>query len=57
MRTSLKRANVDLAQGDMDVYVAAKALFVADLLNRARAERGLEPVGYWIPDSPGASSP
>lgn len=49
----LKRANVLLAQGDIDVYVAAKAQFVADLLTRARAERGLEPAIYWIPDMPG----
>lgn len=45
----LKRANVDIAQGDMDVYVAAKASFVADLLARARAELGLEPASYWEP--------
>lgn len=49
----LKRANVELAQGDMDVYVAAKARFVAELLARARAERGLEPAAYWVPDLPG----
>lgn len=36
----LKRANVHVAQGDMDVYVAAKAALVAELLARARAERG-----------------
>ena len=51
----LKRANARLAQGDMDVYVAAKARFVADLLSRARAERGLEPASYWIPEMPGVS--
>lgn len=48
----LKRANVELAQGDMDVYVAAKARLVAELLTRARAERGLEPASYWEPDFP-----
>lgn len=36
----LKRANVELAKGDMDVYVAAKAGLVAELLARARAEQG-----------------
>jgi GrpB-like predicted nucleotidyltransferase (UPF0157 family) len=46
----LKRANVAIAQGDMDVYVAAKARFVADILTRARADRGLEPASYWVPD-------
>jgi GrpB-like predicted nucleotidyltransferase (UPF0157 family)/quercetin dioxygenase-like cupin family protein len=49
----LKRANVDLAQGDMDVYVAAKARLVAELLTRARAERGLPPAEYWEPDVAG----
>jgi GrpB-like predicted nucleotidyltransferase (UPF0157 family) len=48
----LKRANVILAQGDMDVYVAAKARLVAELLTRARAEQGLEPSTYWQPDMP-----
>jgi GrpB-like predicted nucleotidyltransferase (UPF0157 family) len=46
----LKRANVSLAQGDMDVYVAAKARLVAELLTRARADQGLEPASYWVPD-------
>jgi GrpB-like predicted nucleotidyltransferase (UPF0157 family) len=45
----LKRANVELAGGDMDVYVAAKAELVAELLARARAERGLPPATYWDP--------
>jgi GrpB-like predicted nucleotidyltransferase (UPF0157 family) len=45
----LKRRNVELADGDMDVYVAAKAALVAELLTRARAERGLPPVEYWDP--------
>jgi len=47
----LKRSNVVLAAGDMDVYVAAKAGLVAELLARARAERGLPPVTYWAPRS------
>ena len=46
----LKRRNVSLAEGDMDVYVAAKAALVAELLTRARAERGLPPASYWLPD-------
>jgi GrpB-like predicted nucleotidyltransferase (UPF0157 family) len=47
---ALKRRNKELANHDMDVYVAAKARFVAGLLARARAERGLPPVTYWDPD-------
>ena len=46
---ALKRANADMAGDDMDVYVAAKAALVADLLTRARAERGFPPVTYWDP--------
>ena len=45
----LKRRNVGAAAGDMDVYVASKAALVADLLTRARSERGLPPVAYWDP--------
>jgi GrpB-like predicted nucleotidyltransferase (UPF0157 family) len=37
---ALKRHNVQLANGDMDVYVAAKAELVGALLARARAEHG-----------------
>ena len=46
----LKRRNVDVASGDMDVYVKAKARLVAELLTRARAERGLPAATYWEPD-------
>lgn len=46
----LKRRNVDVAQGDIDAYGRAKAGLVAELLTRARAERGLEPVDYWLPE-------
>lgn len=46
---ALKRANVELAAGDMDVYVAHKATFVAELLSRAREERGLPAEAYWDP--------
>jgi GrpB-like predicted nucleotidyltransferase (UPF0157 family) len=49
---ALKRRNVELAAGDIDFYVAAKAALVAELLTRARAERGLPPVEYWEPDLP-----
>jgi GrpB-like predicted nucleotidyltransferase (UPF0157 family) len=49
---SLKRRNQDLAQGDIDYYVAAKATLVAELLARARAERDLPPAEYWNPDIP-----
>ena len=45
----LKRRNAAEADGDMDHYVKAKASLVAELLTRARAERGLEPVEYWDP--------
>ena len=48
---ALKRANADLADGDLDVYVAAKAALVAELLARARSERGLAPAEYWVPDA------
>ena len=51
----LKRANVVLAQGDIDVYTAAKAHFVAEILTRARADRGLEPANYWVPGTPGGA--
>jgi GrpB-like predicted nucleotidyltransferase (UPF0157 family)/quercetin dioxygenase-like cupin family protein len=47
---ALKRRNAVLADRDIDVYVAAKAELVAELLTRARAERGLPPVTYWQPD-------
>ncbi|MGI0151671.1 MAG: GrpB family protein, partial [Thermoplasmata archaeon] len=46
----LKGRNVEVARGDMDVYVAAKARFVADLLTRGREERGLPAAEYWEPD-------
>ena len=36
----------------MDVYVAAKAGLVAELLTRARAAGGWPPVAYWRPDAP-----
>jgi GrpB-like predicted nucleotidyltransferase (UPF0157 family) len=48
----LKRRNVALAAGDIEIYVAAKARLVAELLTRARAERGLPPVTYWDPEVP-----
>lgn len=51
--SALKRQNVEVAQGDMGVYSAGKAEFVAGLLRRARAERGLPPVTYWDPGAAG----
>jgi GrpB-like predicted nucleotidyltransferase (UPF0157 family) len=48
----LKRRNVELANDDMEVYVAGKASFVAELLTRARRERGLPPETYWNPLGP-----
>ncbi|HEU4404580.1 MAG TPA: GrpB family protein [Polyangiaceae bacterium] len=46
---ALKRKNAERARGDLAVYVAAKAELVAELLTRARAERGLPPETYWQP--------
>lgn len=46
---AVKRRNVAVAAGDIDVYVAGKAALVAELLTRARAERGLPPAAYWDP--------
>ena len=43
------KANVELAAGDIDVYVAAEAGLVAELLTRAREEAGLPPAEYWQP--------
>lgn len=47
----LKRRNALTAEGDMDVYVAAKASLVAELLTKARAERGLPEARYWDPEA------
>jgi hypothetical protein len=38
-----------MAGDDMDVYLAAKAALVADLLTQARTEHGFPPVTYWDP--------
>ncbi|HWE55241.1 MAG TPA: GrpB family protein [Acidimicrobiales bacterium] len=48
----LKRHNAEASAGDIDYYVAAKAALVADLLTRARAERGLPAALYWDPELP-----
>jgi GrpB-like predicted nucleotidyltransferase (UPF0157 family) len=48
---ALKRANAESANRDIDVYVESKADFVAELLARARAERGMPPVEYWRPET------
>lgn len=48
---ALKKRNAELASNDIDVYIAAKAALVAELLTRARAERGLPPENYWTPDT------
>jgi GrpB-like predicted nucleotidyltransferase (UPF0157 family) len=47
---TLKKRNQKLADGDIDFYVAAKAALVAELLTRARAERGFPAATYWEPD-------
>jgi GrpB-like predicted nucleotidyltransferase (UPF0157 family) len=49
---ALKRRNAAEVDRDMDLYVARKAKLVAELLARARAERGLPPADYWDPDAP-----
>ena len=54
---ALKRRNAARADGDIDAYVAAKASFVAGLLRRARADRGLPPVDYWLPEIPSGDGP
>jgi GrpB-like predicted nucleotidyltransferase (UPF0157 family) len=50
---ALKRRNAELAKGDFDLYVAAKANFVARLLARGREARELPPVTYWEPATDG----
>jgi GrpB-like predicted nucleotidyltransferase (UPF0157 family) len=47
---ALKKTNVAAANGNMDIYVAAKADFVARQLTRAREIRGLPPAEYWKPN-------
>ena len=47
---ALKVKNARDADRDMDYYVAAKAGFVAEVLARARAARGLPEAEYWVPD-------
>jgi GrpB-like predicted nucleotidyltransferase (UPF0157 family) len=46
---ALKRENAAMAGDDIDVYVARKAAFVAELLTVARRRHGLAPVEYWDP--------
>lgn len=50
---ALKRRNAAIAGADLDRYVALKAAFVAELLTRARQQRRLAPVAYWLPDDDG----
>jgi GrpB-like predicted nucleotidyltransferase (UPF0157 family) len=47
---ALKESNIDVAHGNMDVYVAGKAEFVTRLLIQARRDRGLPPAQYWTPN-------
>ncbi|HEV3327885.1 MAG TPA: GrpB family protein [Acidimicrobiales bacterium] len=54
---ALKRRNAAIAVADLDRYVALKAAFVAELLTRARQQRHLAPVAYWLPDGDGRASP
>jgi GrpB-like predicted nucleotidyltransferase (UPF0157 family) len=46
----LKRRNAELADRDIDRYVALKASFVAELLRAARGARGLPEASYWEPE-------
>lgn len=46
---ALKRRNADLADRDLDVYTAAKAGLVAQLLTEERAARGWPAVAYDVP--------
>ena len=50
---ALKRRNAELAGGDIDFYIAAKARFVAEMLGAARAARGLPAEEYWDPVADG----
>jgi GrpB-like predicted nucleotidyltransferase (UPF0157 family) len=52
---ALKRRNAAAAGDDTEAYLAAKAALVAELLTRARAERGLPPVTYWQPGARAAA--
>jgi GrpB-like predicted nucleotidyltransferase (UPF0157 family) len=47
---ALKRENAAVAAGDLDVYTARKAAFVAELLRGARQQRRLPEVSYWVPN-------
>jgi GrpB-like predicted nucleotidyltransferase (UPF0157 family) len=47
---ALKRRAVLAVNGNIELYVAAKAPVVAELLTRARQERGLPPATYWTPE-------
>jgi GrpB-like predicted nucleotidyltransferase (UPF0157 family) len=49
---ALKQRTVAVANGNIDFYVAAKASLVAELLTRARNQRGLPPETYWVPELP-----
>lgn len=48
---NLKRNNAAMANRDIEVYVAAKAGLVAELLTRARADGGWPPATYWDPSA------
>lgn len=46
---AVKRENARVSAGDLTVYTARKAAFVAELLRSARQQRGLAEVTYWVP--------
>jgi len=48
----LKRRNAAAAGDELEIYLAAKAAFVAEHLTRARAEHDLPAVDYWQPGAP-----
>lgn len=46
---AVKRHAAREVAGDVEVYTARKAAVIAELLTRAREERGLPPSDYWVP--------
>jgi GrpB-like predicted nucleotidyltransferase (UPF0157 family) len=47
---ALKRLNAVLAADNTERYTELKAAFVAEVLAKAREDRGMAPVDYWKPD-------
>jgi GrpB-like predicted nucleotidyltransferase (UPF0157 family) len=49
---AIKRQSAALAEGDIDLYLAHKAGFIAGLLTKARAERSMAPESYFAGEVP-----